>query len=834
MNNKIYHSLCLIFTTILISKAFANNDLVDDLLAYNIVTFDSSSLFGNKTPVDLSHFQTENYINSGIYRTSLFLNGQNIGDIDTKFDHLDGSLSAVLCIDDELINKINFTSDFLENIQKKECLLINDISKDAYYVFNKEILKLDLFIPQQFIQEYPKGYIDSNLFNKGVTSSFIGYNFNYNKENNSESKYLGLSGGLNLSDWYFRHIGNFEAHSRDFHQYNSSQNVLYKDINRLNSRLSLGQFNTQNYNIDSIPILGIQISSDAEMLPWSQRSYAPIIENVAYTNALINIYQNGQKIYEKNVPTGPFKISDLVTYADGDILLEINETGDEKRIFSIPFQNSFNLLKKGRLNYNTAIGQYYFKNKNSNDYIFQSNINYGLFNNITGILGLNITDRFYSLLLGSSISTTIGGFNLQLENQKVNHLNQYNDAQKININYKYNWIENNLSLTTNYEYNTEKYINLSNFIYEKNYKNTTNQNLNYEYSYGIKEAFGFYLTKGFKYLNFGNFNIGYRKNIYWYDNENTYQYYLNHSNSYKKINYNFNITKTNYTNNIYKDDLNLYLSINIPLQWNNKYLFINNSAQNTKDQTTLNSRISGNLGSHNEINFGLGIQQNFYNSENQESITGYINYHLPQTSLSSTINYNNNTSQYSLSTNGAIVAHPYGISLVGYIPETYTIIHAKNAKGTKVQNAWGVQIDRFGNAIYPFNTPYTFNTISLDPSDLSTNINLTINQTQVIPKKYSAQIALFETQKFSNILFNIHSLKSPPIGSQLYDTHNKVIGFLSPTQQIIIENENALNYSTKLIWGNHDNEFCIIEPINILTIKKVKTEFFNIIDVECI
>nr|WP_236762040.1 fimbria/pilus outer membrane usher protein [Acinetobacter equi] len=402
------------------------------------------------------------------------------------------------------------------------------------------------------------------------------------------------------------------------------------------------------------------------------------------------------------------------------------------------------------------------------------------------------------------------------------------------MNYKYNWIKNNFSFSTDYEYNTEKHINISNLLYEKNYKNTTDKNLNYEYSYGIKETFGFFLTKGFSHKSLGNFNIGYRENIYWKESENTYQYYLNYSNAYKKINYNLNIAKTNYTNNTYKDDLNLYLSINIPLQWKNKYLFINNSIQNNKDQTSLTSQISGNSGSNNEINFGLGIQQNFDNSKNKNSITGYINYHLPQTSLSSTINYNDHTSQHSFSANGAIVAHPYGISLVGYIPETYTIIHAKDGKGAKVQNAWGVQIDRFGNAIYPFNTPYTFNTISIDPSHLSTNINFITNQTQVIPKKYSAQIALFETQKFSNILFNIYSPKSPPIGSQLYDFNNKIIGFLSPSQQIIIEDEKSLTYSTKLIWGDNDSDFCIIEPINISTIKKIKTEYFNIIDVECI
>ena len=38
----------------------------------------------------------------------------------------------------------------------------------------------------------------------------------------------------------------------------------------------------------------------------------------------------------------------------------------------------------------------------------------------------------------------------------------------------------------------KQHINISNLLYEKNYKNTTDKNLNYEYSYGIKETFGFF------------------------------------------------------------------------------------------------------------------------------------------------------------------------------------------------------------------------------------------------------------------------------------------------------------------------------------------------------
>jgi len=818
-------------TILLIEQTYALENIEQNIIAYNnLATFDSSNLFGNDRNIDLSRFQIQNYVNPGKYPVNIMLNEQDIGQADVLFDHLDSNQSAVLCLDQVLIKKLNVTEEKLKKLPNKDCLLIKDIDSEAYYIFDKANLSLKLSIPQIYIIERPLGYVDPSLFNMGVTSGFLGYSFNYNKSNNTENKYLALFGGINLQGWYFRHSGSFTSNNSGLGNYISSQNVLYKDITKINSRLNLGQFNTNNYNLDSLPILGVQLASDIDMLPWSQRSYAPEIENVAQTNALIKIYQNGQKIYEKTVPAGPFKIRDLTSYTDGDLILEINETGGEKRIFTLPFQNNMNLLKKGRINYSIAAGQYLYQQRTSHDYVFQNNFNYGLTNHMTGIFGINSSRDFYSILLGSAISSAVGSVNFQVEAQKSTIFNEDHNGKKYSINYRYNWKKQNLTFNSDYTYYNHDYNSLSNHLYLRNNKDYFSSNLNFIYSYNLKNTYGFYLSKSFKNSNYGYINFGYRDNTYWDDNKNYQQYIASYNNYYKKISYNLNITKTSYSNN--NDDLSLYLSLSIPLQWKNKNFYLNNYIQHDhkNDQTSLNSQLFGYLGSNNELNYSLGVQQNFNNSDDS-SFVGFANYRLPETSLSSTINHSNQDTQYSISANGAIVAHPYGISLTNALPETYTIIHAKDAKGANVENAWGVKVDRFGNAIYPHNNPYTINTITLNPANLPLNISLASNQTQVIPRKYSAQLALFDSVKTSNILLTITSkiLNKLPIGSQLFNDQHQVIGVLGPTQQVIIDDESALAHPMHLAWGDQENEFCSITPLKVEDAKPNNMNEFKII-----
>lgn len=521
----------------------AQNNVKSELRASNgLVTFDSAALFGNSNSVDLSRFQVENYIASGKYFVTTYINDREIGDYELKFEHLDSSSSAVLCVDSELLSKLDLKPEYLEKLTQKACLVVQDIADDAYYIFDKSTLKLDIYIPQLYVIERPRGYIDPERFSDGITSGFVGYNFNYNKDDFSESKYLSLSSGLNLWGWYFRHAGQFASADSGLGAYKASYNALYKDITKINSRLSLGQFTTQSRDLDNISVIGAQISSDADMLPWSQRNASPIIENIAYTNAVIKIYQNGQRIYEKNVPVGPFKISDLVTHADGNIILEINETGGEQRIFTIPFFNNVNVLKKGWLDYSFSAGKYYLQQEMTDDYVIQNNINYGISNRVTGLLGFNASQDFQSVFVGGAFSSKLGGFNLNSETQKSDIENNNLTGSRVTLSHKYNWTQAKFNIASDFSYYDRQYISLSNHLYLKNYRKGLDANLNFDYSFNLKNSYGIYLSRSFNHLNLGNLRVGYRHSQYWNNSENFNQYTFAYSHWYKKLTYSLSAT----------------------------------------------------------------------------------------------------------------------------------------------------------------------------------------------------------------------------------------------------------------------------------------------------
>lgn len=53
-------------------------------------------------------------------------------------------------------------------------------------------------------------------------------------------------------------------------------------------------------------LCGAQLASDDNMLPDSQKGFAPVIHGIARGTAQVTIKQNGYEIYQSTVPPGPF------------------------------------------------------------------------------------------------------------------------------------------------------------------------------------------------------------------------------------------------------------------------------------------------------------------------------------------------------------------------------------------------------------------------------------------------------------------------------------------------------------------------------------------------
>jgi len=734
----------------------------------NLAFFNPSSLFGQSNRnINLDSFKVKNRVIEGTYFVQLNINQEKVTDTQVKFIKAKNKESAVLCVDQNLLTHIDLTENSLSKLPSEDCIEIQDINSSAYYEMDVSKLVLNLYVPQAIRIEHPEGYINPKLFDQGINSSFLSYNYNTNHNEERTTQYLSLNAGSNFKGWYFRHQGNFDSDNSGLGRYRSYENVLHTDITPIYSRLSLGQFSTQNYQLESLPIVGAQIASDQTMLPWSQQIYSPVIENVANSNALVKVYQNGIKIYERTVPAGPFKITDLGSIGSGNLIVEIVENNGEVKTYTVPLQQNVNMIKPGRYNYSVSLGKYRLLNDTTDEVISQLNYGYGLNNHLTLLSGLNISEHYNSVLIGAAINSNFGAMNVKVNASQAKIFLEKYDGNQFSFDYIYQFDDLDFSVFLNSLYQDRNYVTASNTFSKLNFDDLSESEINnYKLTNNLKNQYSINLMKSKFRNSTASFNLGYSQNSYWDNTKNAQQFNISYSNLWK-----------------------------------------------------------------------IGLSNIYQNNHSETSLQANVNYLLPKISLGATAFATEDKQQYSLSAKGAIVAHRYGITPVNTLAETYTIVHVENGEGARLNNAWGVKLDRQGNAIYPTSSAYSENDISIDPQDLPIDVVLESNQMKVIPRKYSSTLATFKAKQTSNLLLRIQTRKgiNLPIGTQVRKQDGSFIGMLGQSNQVILEErKDVYNQPLTVVWGEDMEQSCHISPIPSPKTNKVKKNYqFEILKVEC-
>lgn len=806
--------------------------------------FDAHALFGGTSrDIDLRRFVSSNSVIAGDYSLSTNVNDQFLGQLNLKFKHLDANQSAVLCIDPELIKMLDLKVEILNQLPKKDCLTIKELNTDAYYDLDKSNLKLQISLPLIIINQRPAGYINPLRFDKGISSAFIGYDFNrytYKYDESTTNNYLNLNAGFNFKGFNFRHAGSFDSLSENLGKYYSYLNALSTDIPSLESRLIIGDFNTQNYASESTSIRGIQLATDLSMRPMSLRSYAPLIKGNAYTNALVSIFQNGRKIYERSVPAGEFEVTDLTAVNNyGDLTVIVTENGGERKSFLVPLQGNINLVRMNQLNYSMAAGQYKLNRETTNENLFQLSFEYGLTNFLSLNAGANLSELFQSINLGGGVNTFLGGLRFDAENSKAKIGFQPRSGQKYQIGYQYNYLPLGLSFSLNKIYQTKEYMTLGNTMTLKYYDELTDPEVdNLFRTYRLKDQTNLAFYQTFKNSKLGSFYINATYAQYWNAINDYVQYNVGYANSWNKLNYSLGVSLTeNYSDNREREN-RLYFTMSLPLEWNKKRASLYTNIQHNNavhDTTSTYVGFAGTLGENNQVNYTIASNNLWSDNQNQNTVTASMNYSLPKIQLGVLSGLGENQTQYGLSLKGGVVAHKYGITATNNLTDTFTIIHADGANGASINNAWGSRVDRFGNAIYANTSPYDINTISIDTKDLPLDVNLKSNQTEVVPRRYSSTFIEFTTDRTTNILLNVRTPENVqiPIGVQAKDLSGKVIGMFGQSNQLFLDDMNAIKNEIILRWGEKNEKLCTI-PIVEKEIKPTKNKLsFQIVNVEC-
>src|SRR5690606_29776713 len=171
----------------------------------------------------------------------------------------------------------------------------------AAATFNFNTLTLSLSMPQAAIIRSSSGYIDPSRWDDGVAVLFTDYAFSgtQREDNNhrTTNQYLNLRNGANPGGWRVRNYPTW-THTQDSNAWETINSWVQHDIKFLKSQFTAGQNNTRGDVFDSLQYRGVNIASDEEMLPYSQRGYAPTIRGIASSNAEVSVRQNGYLIYQ--------------------------------------------------------------------------------------------------------------------------------------------------------------------------------------------------------------------------------------------------------------------------------------------------------------------------------------------------------------------------------------------------------------------------------------------------------------------------------------------------------------------------------------------------------
>ncbi|HCL6069146.1 TPA: fimbrial biogenesis outer membrane usher protein, partial [Klebsiella pneumoniae] len=268
------------------------------------------------------------------YSVTVVVNDQELGQADITFVDDGGQLRPVLTPGQLAEYGVNVSAfPAFQALHEGETFTrIEKFIPDASSRFSFANQRLTLSIPQAAMNVQSRGYVDPSRWDDGVPAAFVDYYFsgaqikNADEGESSRSNYLNLRSGLNLGAWRLRNISSMQYDQQRRH-WDTQSTWLQRDVRSLKSLLRIGDTYTTGDVFDSIQFRGVQLMSDDEMLPDSQRGFAPTIRGVAHSNAKVTVSQHGYVIYETFVSPGAFAISDLYpTSQSGDLEVKVTES----------------------------------------------------------------------------------------------------------------------------------------------------------------------------------------------------------------------------------------------------------------------------------------------------------------------------------------------------------------------------------------------------------------------------------------------------------------------------------------------------------------------------
>lgn len=750
--------------------------------------FNSSFLFGSNSQFDIEQFSKAGYIPPGEYDLWVSLNNHSSfqQNIQVRSDlNQDTSITCFKESDFKMwgvrINELP-NQELYQTQANNQCLILDELIPHASFTIDLGKMQASLSIPQAYLDQPNRDYIDPKDWRYGINAGFIRYNAFasfYDYDDDFISSYnLNLTAGLNLGRWRLRHNGNYsyQEESGDYESdYNSLNTYLQTDIDALKAQITLGEYYTQGDILDSTPFTGVSIASDDSMLPSSERGYAPVIRGNASTNAKVKVYQDEQLLYSTNVPPGDFVIDELyATGYAGDLRVEVEESNGQVKSFIVPYASVVQMLRPGQSRFSATAGRYRDDQTHGAPWFMQGTYRYGINNAFTTYTGANIAQDYYAATLGIAYASVIGAIALDATYSYSNDIPEPNDYQlSAGSGQSYRITYNKLVQSTNtnfalaaYRFSSEDYLTFNQFarLQESDPESISNFREKQRFQFNISQSLG----------DWGNVYAYGLRSTYWGDLDDTSNFQIGYSTSFSWGSFTTSMERVFEEDDNYN---NYRVRLSIPLNFSTNYSSLSteyNYYENS-EQHSVRTDYSSSYGDYNQLNYSAYINQTFEKRSNDSTSYGLnLDYTAPYSRLNAGASFSDAINQYTLSTSGTVIGYADGLIFTSAQGENMAILEADGAAGAKVVGTQGNTLTGSGKTAVANLTSYRYNNVSLDTREVSDLTELQSTSQRVAPRKGAIVRLKYDTQTGEPTLLRLQSEKVP-YGAQVLDQDQQAI-----------------------------------------------------------
>ncbi len=798
-----------------------NSDSQDVATQVANVEFDSGFIKNNGyRQTDLSRFEKGNVVLPGSYSVDLYVNENLVTSAQIRFRASARSVDAQPCFDDKLLQEIGVDVQRLPSVvlaqlrEARACTELPDAISDATVAFAFDDQRLHLSVPQSALRRSPRGSVGPDRWNSGVTVGMLNYNANvYTNRTNVgptiTQGYVGLSAGFNMGKWHFRHDGAYNWATSSGGRYQDIATYARRELPDIKSQLTLGDSYTSGDLFDSTQFRGVQLASDDRMLPDSMRGYAPVVRGVATSNARVTIRQNGVTIYETTVAPGSFEIDDLyATGYGGDLKVSVTEADGSVHQFSVPYAAVPLSLRPGIQRYSFVAGTVRDTQSDSNPIFMQGTLQKGITNLLTGYGGITLAPGYLSVMLGSALNTRYGalGVDLTQASTTVPGVRRFSGTSA-RISYAKSIARTQTDVTVAaYRYSTSGYFGLNDAMLVR--ERVKNQ--------GSVDALARQRNRASLTVNQrlgergGQLALTMSAMNYWNRSGSDVTYAVSYSNSLRRLTYGLSVQRQQ--NSMGRSNTQYYVSVSIPLGRKSPVMTSTSFSHNTNGENQALATVSGSAGRDDGVSYSVSTNHLFGSGRSSSDGSGSIVYRGAYSEVSATAGTGSGYQQGSLGLRGAVVAHPGGITFGQPLSETFGIVKAPDAAGTRVMNSPGARVDWRGYAIVPFLTPYSMNSVELDPEGLSTDVELKMTSQMVAPGAGAVPMLEFPTVSGRSAVIDTRYADGTPLpfGAVVLNEQGKEIGVVGQASRILARGLDEQG-SLTVRWSGEGDARCSIK-----------------------